>query len=430
MFSRSKSARILFFLLWGLMVAARPSSKDIRWRSVESVGKHIPEDSELKDDTQREEAKELRKKTSSLKALLEEFFPDGYPNPEEMKRKVAEYPELHEFFVDYIKEFEEEEYFDPEKTDVQKNIIQVVSNITPDVKDPKLRKILLDKRSLPFMFENTSDSLLVQFLEDLIHFERYENRDFRELPTALSQALQNQSEIDYYKRLNKIARGLAIHNHALYDQRYDGKPNYLYHLAMVRDVLNQFGIRLSSLVLGPGAYLHDVEEDTAITRSILSHFLPFTLISLMSAVTNVSKEVEPDKIRRKILTFEKVAQSVRSVVLKLADTNGNIATGSFNELNGTGESKRYKYIDLFPIYEMVLFKEYHPPVVHAMWKRLKKMLFDRTYQVKYYLYQVARAAVLEDHPTTYMTYEDLKNTVHDEFKYQTLDSGLVIAVPR
>lgn len=100
------------------------------------------------------------------------------------------------------------------------------------------------------------------------------------------------------------------------DQKYGEHP-YSKHLAAVRAVLADFGYGGE---LGVAAWLHDVLEDTDVTRDELESKFGSNVTELVWAVTGIGSS----RPERNEDMYGKVARYPSAVVLKLADRIANV----------------------------------------------------------------------------------------------------------
>lgn len=106
-----------------------------------------------------------------------------------------------------------------------------------------------------------------------------------------------------------------------------GEFPYIEHCRRVYDVIINYSdacpiIKENIDILGPAAFLHDVLEDTTVTREQLASVFRSDVVDLVFAVTD-----EPGKNRkeRKALTYFKIIQyGPTAVALKLADRLVNV----------------------------------------------------------------------------------------------------------
>ena len=110
------------------------------------------------------------------------------------------------------------------------------------------------------------------------------------------------------------ARRFAEAAHA--DQRY-GEAPYVTHLSAVRAVLGDFG---HGGPLAVAAWLHDVVEDTAVTRDEVEARFGAEVAALVWAVTGVGAT----RKERNASAYEKIRAHPPAAVLKLADRIANV----------------------------------------------------------------------------------------------------------
>ncbi|MCU1645424.1 MAG: hypothetical protein JWN03_5699 [Nocardia sp.] len=100
------------------------------------------------------------------------------------------------------------------------------------------------------------------------------------------------------------------------DQKYGVQP-YSSHLAAVRAVLDDFGYGGD---LGVAAWLHDVLEDTHVTREELESTFGLAVTELVWAVTGTGSS----RMDRNEDMYRKVVRYPLAVILKLADRIANV----------------------------------------------------------------------------------------------------------
>lgn len=158
------------------------------------------------------------------------------------------------------------------------------------------------------------------------------------------------------QRLVDQAREFAIKAHG--DQRYGDEP-YIVHLDAVANVLVEFGIRDG--VFLAGAFLHDVIEDTGVTRDDLAREFGFVVAGLVWVVTN---EPGANRKERAAKTYPKIRRSgAEAVRLKLAD---RIANTHHSIVRGTRHLEMYR--KEFPAFHEAL---YRAGECDDMWERLR-----------------------------------------------------------
>jgi len=110
------------------------------------------------------------------------------------------------------------------------------------------------------------------------------------------------------------ARVFAEAAHA--DQKYGDAP-YVKHLTMVRAVLADFGY---GGALGVAAWLHDVVEDTPVSRQEVETRFGSDVAELVWAVTGVGA----DRKERNATAYAKIRALPAAAILKLADRIANV----------------------------------------------------------------------------------------------------------
>lgn len=131
---------------------------------------------------------------------------------------------------------------------------------------------------------------------------------------------QEHIKLDY-KRLFNEARDFAVKAHG--DQKYGVSP-YEIHLGNVISVLMRFNIDLSNpynLNLLIAAWLHDVLEDTAITKTELEAKFGTIVTEIVYAL---SDDQGDSRAERKINFYKKIAKNEEAIIVKLADRISNV----------------------------------------------------------------------------------------------------------
>ncbi len=111
------------------------------------------------------------------------------------------------------------------------------------------------------------------------------------------------------------ARRFALAAHG--DQRYGAHP-YVHHLDAVVAVLARFGITHPELVAA--AWLHDVVEDTQVTRDDIAERFGDRVAGIVWALTDADA---PDRASRKRVTYERIAVTPDAATVKVADRIAN-----------------------------------------------------------------------------------------------------------
>lgn len=160
-----------------------------------------------------------------------------------------------------------------------------------------------------------------------------------------------------------------------------------YHLDSVACVLKSFGFHSKAMTYA--AYLHDILEDTPITREQLGSLLGQEVSDL---VWQVSDEPGPNRKTRQTLTYDKTVRFPMATALKLADRIANIEhtlyglnirfTGTKGHYVGYSENAKERnakkarmYLDEYPFFRESLYR-YWPMVekVQEMWDHLDYLM--------------------------------------------------------
>ena len=156
------------------------------------------------------------------------------------------------------------------------------------------------------------------------------------------------------------AREFAIAKHGT--QKYGDRP-YSYHLALVSQVLSDFGYVADEAIAAAG-WLHDVLEDTPTTYEMLVSEFGKEVADIVWAVTNEPGGNRVDRFRKTAL---KIQSNKKALIVKLADRIAN------TEASLKTNPKLYKMY----VKEFLLFKEllYNPQDVELMpmWNRLEQL---------------------------------------------------------
>lgn len=154
------------------------------------------------------------------------------------------------------------------------------------------------------------------------------------------------------------ARQFAVKAHG--DQKYSDRP-YVVHLDEVYYVAKKFDAPSDILI---AAFLHDILEDTSVTKEELEKEFGTEISDLVYAVTD-----EPGKNReeRKIKTYEKVIKfGANAIMLKLIDRIANVlASRAYRR-----EDKLKMYKDEYEVFRKSLFIENKHD---QMWKALDRL---------------------------------------------------------
>lgn len=194
--------------------------------------------------------------------------------------------------------------------------------------------------------------------------------------------------------LQKVAaaRGFAARAHG--DQRYDGKPYVEGHLAYVfyemGRIIETEGLGGAATQLLQAAWLHDVLEDTKVTRHELVAAFP-GVAALVEAVTD---EPGPNRKARKLATYPKTRAAGRlAVALKLADRIANVkaALRDLEARNAVVRAGGVAVTDI-PLRFLAMYREEFPDLeaglrypkheFHHTWGRLAELLFPTGQDLK------------------------------------------------
>ena len=160
--------------------------------------------------------------------------------------------------------------------------------------------------------------------------------------------------------ISNQAREFAIIRHG--NQKYGDRP-YSYHLALVSQVLSDFGYAADEAIAAAG-WLHDTLEDTETEYEVLVSEFGKETADIVWAVTNEPGGNRVDRFRKTAL---KIQSSKKALILKLADRIAN------TEASLQSNPKLYKMY----VKEFALFKEllYNPQDVRLilMWNRLEQL---------------------------------------------------------
>ena len=144
----------------------------------------------------------------------------------------------------------------------------------------------------------------------------------------------------------KDAAKFAVKSHG--NQSYGSQP-YSYHLEKVYKNTVRFG---GSEVEQQAAWLHDVIEDTKITKSDVAKAFGGKVARIVDLVSNrASKEA----------TFKRVRTDRSAVFVKLCDRLANVSAGSKNDM----------YRKRHPVFKSILYKKGE---FEALWKAIDKAL--------------------------------------------------------
>ncbi len=116
------------------------------------------------------------------------------------------------------------------------------------------------------------------------------------------------------------ARNLAFEKHK--NQQYGSYP-YNIHLTNVVSVLLHFGVNYEDDILIMSAWLHDILEDTALDKVLLSRCFGEEVRTIVELVSN-QKDNTITKEENKKETFKRISTNQNAIIVKLADRISNV----------------------------------------------------------------------------------------------------------
>lgn len=116
------------------------------------------------------------------------------------------------------------------------------------------------------------------------------------------------------KDMVKVARQFALESHG--DQMYGNKP-YSFHLDCVHAIVVQFNLGIEYEI---AAYLHDVLEDTSISKITLAEKFGEEIADMVFCVSGFGANRKEKQLNIK----EKMLQNHKSINLKMADRLANM----------------------------------------------------------------------------------------------------------
>lgn len=142
----------------------------------------------------------------------------------------------------------------------------------------------------------------------------------------------NQKQVDIVKRAYEVA------SHAHFEQKRKSGEPYITHPLEVATIINEWELDEQTIA---GALLHDVIEDTPVTKAEIEQIFGQTISNLVDSVTKLEKinfeseEIAHAEYFRKVVLA--MAQDIRVILIKLADRLHNMLT-----LESMKPEKRYK----------------------------------------------------------------------------------------
>lgn len=139
--------------------------------------------------------------------------------------------------------------------------------------------------------------------------------------------------------------------------RKSGEP-YIIHPVAVACILAEMHADVNTIAAG---LLHDVVEDTKVTKNDIAYFFNDTIAELVDGVTKIKKEESASKEELKALNTYKILNSmtkdVRIFIIKLADRLHNMRTMEY-QTKEKQQSKSQETLDLYVPFADFL-GEYH-----------------------------------------------------------------------
>lgn len=222
--------------------------------------------------------------------------------------------------------------------------------------------------------------------EENIHLNDIYNRlkDEFYLPKKF---INKVTEINHLKRMNSVAKSLALHLHS--HGKYGNRP-YAYHLYLARDSLRTHGANLdevTKLKVGILLWLHDSIEDTDFTLADAFYLFGKEMGEALDAISNIPKDFkytyskEPAMIKR--ARYQKTKKKTKNNRLaRLGKIFDRITNTEQSKMNFILERKNcfFKYS-----YEWDQFVEYlyKAGEADAAWSHLFDMTNNNPYGIAY-----------------------------------------------
>lgn len=161
---------------------------------------------------------------------------------------------------------------------------------------------------------------------------------------------------------NKVKTAQIVAKFCHAKQRYgDGEP-YERHLKDVVNVLKEFGFDNEANT--SSAWLHDIIEDTKVTKNMIEENFGKEIAGMVYAVTN---ELGVNRVERNLKTYQKLLKYPKALPIKLADRIANVRYSK-----SKGNSSFYKmYKKEYPSFRAALYSEGR---LYKMWEELDKLM--------------------------------------------------------
>ncbi len=180
-------------------------------------------------------------------------------------------------------------------------------------------KSLVENLNSGFPFEDDIDESVLESQKS----EKSADGLFEDLIAAVSETM-DKLDIEYIKKAYEIAR--EAHDGQF---RRSGEP-YIIHPVQVAKILYGLGMDSESMI---AALLHDVVEDTELTKEDVKKDFGEDVAELVEGVTKLGKvplftkeEQQAENVRKMLMAM---SQDIRVIIIKLADRIHNMRTLAF-----------------------------------------------------------------------------------------------------
>ena len=180
-------------------------------------------------------------------------------------------------------------------------------------------KSLVENLNSDFPFEDDIDASVLESQKS----EKSADGLFEDLISAVSETMDKE-DIEYIRRAFAIAR--EAHDGQF---RRSGEP-YIIHPVQVAKILYELGMDSESMI---AALLHDVVEDTELTKEDVKKDFGEDVAELVEGVTKLGKvpiftkeEQQAENVRKMLMAM---SQDIRVIIIKLADRIHNMRTLAF-----------------------------------------------------------------------------------------------------